>query len=420
MSKSILLLLLLIDITVPILACIILSTIFQSTALFEFMLFGLISGILFFIFQLINSDYDNFYLSHLNQKLRLTAISWIKVSFIMSLYLLIFVDVDFIDIRVLLIWFVLIPFMVLFLKYLVKPYLSKLSNFKLVIVGDYYQFSDSEIKRLTDKGYIVDFRKDISDKLESYDIHSSLFVINHEYQDSILNLTTIKHDIHAVDIDKFLELYLRKLSIHSNNENSLFDIRKYSTKNYIIKRIIDFVAFFLLFPILIIVCITTYLAMIKQSPGKLIFHQSRVGYKRKKFVLKKIRTMYYDSEHSLYTKDDDERVYSFAKILRRMRLDELPQLYNVLVGDMHLSGPRPEWDLLDQDYNSSIKYYNLRSLVRPGITGWAQVMFRYGLDTDDASEKLMYDLYYIKNWTVWLEIEIIIRTIIIILYKKGI
>ena len=99
--------------------------------------------------------------------------------------------------------------MVLFLKYLVKPYLSKLSNFKLVIVGDYYQFSDSEIKRLTDKGYIVDFRKDISDKLESYDIHSSLFVINHEYQDSILNLTTIKHDIHAVDIDKFLELYLR-------------------------------------------------------------------------------------------------------------------------------------------------------------------------------------------------------------------
>ena len=160
--------------------------------------------------------------------------------------------------------------------------------------------------------------------------------------------------------------------------------------------------------------------MIKQSPGKLIFHQSRVGYKRKKFVLKKIRTMYYDSEHSLYTKDDDERVYSFAKILRRMRLDELPQLYNVLVGDMHLSGPRPEWDLLDQDYNSSIKYYNLRSLVRPGITGRAQVMFRYGLDTDDASEKLMYDLYYIKNWTVWLEIEIIIRTIIIILYKKGI
>ena len=81
MSKSILLLLLLIDITVPILACIILSTVFQSTALFEFMLFGLISGILFFIFQLINSDYDNFYLSHLNQKLRLTAISWIKSKF---------------------------------------------------------------------------------------------------------------------------------------------------------------------------------------------------------------------------------------------------------------------------------------------------------------------------------------------------
>ena len=90
--------------------------VFQSTALFEFMLFGLISGILFFIFQLINSDYDNFYLSHLNQKLRLTAISWIKVSFIISLYLLIFVDVDFIDTRVLLIWFVLIPFMVLFFK----------------------------------------------------------------------------------------------------------------------------------------------------------------------------------------------------------------------------------------------------------------------------------------------------------------
>ena len=388
--------------------------------MFYFIFFGLITGALFSIFQFINTDYDNFYLIHLDQKLRLTVISWIKVSFIMSVYLLTFANIGFIDITVLVIWFIINPFTVLFLKYLIKPYISKSSHYKLIIVGDSYKFSDFEIKRLTDKGYLVDFCDEISTEFKKYDIDSSLFVINHQSQDTILKFTSIMQHGNIINIDRFLELYLRKLSIHSNNENFLFDVRKYSVKNYLIKRIFDFTAFFILFPLMLAVCLTTYIAMIIQSPGKLIFHQSRVGYNRKKFTLKKIRTMYYDSEHSLYTEDDDKRVYPFAKMLRKMRLDELPQLYNVLIGDMHLSGPRPEWDLLDEDYNLSIKYYNLRSIVRPGITGWAQVMFRYGLDSNDASEKLMYDLYYIKNWTVWLEIEIFIRTIKIILYKKGI
>ena len=119
------------------------------------------------------------------------------------------------------------------------------------------------------------------------------------------------------------------------------------------------------------------------------------------------------------TLKNDKRIYFFAKSIRQYRLDELPQLINIIRGDIHLVGPRAEWVKLSNKYSENINNYILRNMVRPGKAGWAQVLYQYGFDINVSKQKLMYDLYYIKNWAVWLELEICIKTIVVILDKKG-
>jgi lipopolysaccharide/colanic/teichoic acid biosynthesis glycosyltransferase len=145
----------------------------------------------------------------------------------------------------------------------------------------------------------------------------------------------------------------------------------------------------------------------------------RHGKNQNVFSLYKLRTMQINSDIHGNTVKNDQRIYSFAKILRKFRLDELPQMMNIIRGDMHLVGPRAEWVKLSDKYSENIDNYILRNVVRPGITGWAQVLYQYGFDINDSKQKLMYELYYIKNWTVWLELEICIKTIFVILDKKG-
>jgi len=129
--------------------------------------------------------------------------------------------------------------------------------------------------------------------------------------------------------------------------------------------------------------------------------------------------MHENAHFDPYTKKEDSRIFPFGKFMRKSRIDELPQLWNVLKGDMHLFGPRTEWCILVENYEKEIPYYHERHLVRPGISGWAQVMYPYGANTEDSRQKLMYDLYYISHWSVWLEIETIIRTIGVVMGRKG-
>jgi len=131
------------------------------------------------------------------------------------------------------------------------------------------------------------------------------------------------------------------------------------------------------------------------------------------FTLLKFRTMKVrDGEDDPYTRDNDIRITRVGRLLRLMRIDELPQIFNVLRGEMSLVGPRAEWSRIVADYEKKIPSYHLRHLVKPGITGWAQVNYRYGSDLDDAIEKLRYDLYYIKNYSLVLDIEILLKTIL--------
>lgn len=158
------------------------------------------------------------------------------------------------------------------------------------------------------------------------------------------------------------------------------------------------------------------------SPGPVLFRQVRTGKHEKEFVLYKFRTMRTDAETNtgaVWAQKDDPRVTTVGKFLRKSRLDELPQLFNVLMGDMSFIGPRPERPEFVEKLKEQIPYYSHRHFVKPGITGWAQIKYPYGASVEDALEKLRYDLYYIKNLSVTLDLLIFFETIKVILYSRG-
>jgi len=158
------------------------------------------------------------------------------------------------------------------------------------------------------------------------------------------------------------------------------------------------------------------------SRGPVFFGQERVGQHGKVFTLWKFRSMRHDAERftgPVWAKSTDDRVTRVGKYLRRTRLDELPQLFNILKGDMNLVGPRPERPHFVRELSEVIPFYHLRHTVRPGVTGWAQINYRYGNSVDDAIEKLQYDLFYIKNMSVLLDAYVIFDTVKTVLVRKG-
>jgi sugar transferase (PEP-CTERM system associated) len=159
------------------------------------------------------------------------------------------------------------------------------------------------------------------------------------------------------------------------------------------------------------------------SAGPVLYHQQRVGLHGRHFTVHKFRTMRMDAEAETgpvwASKAGDPRVTPVGKWLRRTRLDEMPQLWNVLVGDMSFVGPRPERPEFVADLTRKIPYYGQRHVVRPGITGWAQVRYTYGASVEDALEKLQYDLFYIKNLSIPLDLFIIFQTVKTVILRSG-
>ncbi|MBI5468412.1 MAG: TIGR03013 family PEP-CTERM/XrtA system glycosyltransferase [Deltaproteobacteria bacterium] len=158
------------------------------------------------------------------------------------------------------------------------------------------------------------------------------------------------------------------------------------------------------------------------SPGPVFFKQVRVGEKEKKFVLYKFRTMRQDAESktgAVWAQKNDPRVTALGKYLRKFRLDEIPQLYNVLKGDMSFIGPRPERPEFVEKLKEIIPYYSERHCLKPGVTGWAQIKYPYGASVEDAAEKLRYDLYYIKHLSLPFDLLIMLETTKVILFGRG-
>ena len=186
------------------------------------------------------------------------------------------------------------------------------------------------------------------------------------------------------------------------------------------KRVVDFsfalVALVLSLPVVLV----TWLLIRIDSPGPAIFTQPRVGLRGREFKIYKFRTMALDAEKAgTTTTKNDARITRLGGLLRKYRIDEIPQILNVLKGDMSMIGPRPEWTVCVQNYEGQLPCYHLRHLVKPGITGWAQVNYPYGEGLDDARNKLSFDLFYVAHPSIILDCSIILKTIYVLLGKVG-
>ncbi len=189
----------------------------------------------------------------------------------------------------------------------------------------------------------------------------------------------------------------------------------------IIKRILDFLFAVILGVIALILSPFIIMAIKLDSKGSVLFKQIRVGQNSKSFLAIKFRSMFASAENSgpQWAKPKDPRATKVGRFLRKTRLDELPQLWNILKGEMSFIGPRPERPEFVQELDKKIPHYQIRHLIKPGLSGWAQVNFPYGASIEDALEKLQYELYYLKNRSFILDLGIALRTIKTILQREG-
>ena len=189
-----------------------------------------------------------------------------------------------------------------------------------------------------------------------------------------------------------------------------------------LKRVLDILCAFILLIVAAPLLAVAALAIKLNSKGGALFRQERVGWHGKAFVLFKFRTMREDAEQAsgpVWSAVDDPRITEVGRWLRRFRIDELPQLFNVVRGEMALVGPRPERPHFVRLLNESVPYYDLRHCVKPGITGWAQVLYPYGASVEDAYEKMQYDLYYAKHMSLGFDLRVLIRTVLVVLFGRG-
>ena len=230
-------------------------------------------------------------------------------------------------------------------------------------------------------------------------------------------------------LESFYEAHWRHVPVHTIDPfwplQMGFQLARISPYHYL-KRVCDLLFSATLLLIFAPLFLLIFLLIWMENGRPAIFRQSRVGREGHIFMAYKFRTMFMRDQNGateeradLYTRKGDPRVTRVGRWLRKLRLDELPQLWNVFKGDMSLIGPRAEWVRCAEQYEKGIPFYHFRHLVKPGITGWAQVNYPYGESDEDAVEKLQYDLYYIRHYSLKLDAMIVLKTVHTMLFGKG-
>ncbi len=189
-----------------------------------------------------------------------------------------------------------------------------------------------------------------------------------------------------------------------------------------VKRVFDVFCATLLLVLAAPIMVVTAVLIKLESPGPMLYRQERTGLNGRSFSIAKFRSMRNDAEKDgkpVWASANDARVTRVGAVIRKLRIDELPQLFNVLVGEMSLVGPRPERPYFVEQLTQEIPFYALRHSVKPGVTGWAQVRYPYGATVEDSQEKLQYDLYYVKNHTLFLDLVVLMETVNVVLTGKG-
>jgi len=189
-----------------------------------------------------------------------------------------------------------------------------------------------------------------------------------------------------------------------------------------VKRIFDIVGALILLVLTLPIMVITGILILLESGGPMLYLQERVGQGGRLFNVIKFRSMRTDAEKDgkpRWASAKDDRITRVGKVIRKIRVDELPQLFSVLSGDMSLVGPRPERPYFVDKLTQEIPYYAVRQSVKPGVTGWAQVRYHYGASVEDSAEKLQYDLYYVKNHTLFLDLVVLFETVGVVVMAKG-
>jgi sugar transferase (PEP-CTERM system associated) len=230
--------------------------------------------------------------------------------------------------------------------------------------------------------------------------------------------------IEVLDGNSFYEMLTGKLIVDAINPSWLIFSKGFhkSITRRVVKRSVDLLlsVFFLVLFLPLILLIALLIKI--DSKGPIIFSQERIGQNKKIYRMHKFRSMVDDAETlsgPVWAEDDDPRTTRVGKIIRKWRFDEIPQLWNVLKGDMSFIGPRPEREHFVDQLEKIVPFYGERHTVKPGISGWAQISYGYGASMEDAIEKLNYDLFYIKNMSFFMDLMIVLRTIKIVLFRKG-
>ncbi len=230
--------------------------------------------------------------------------------------------------------------------------------------------------------------------------------------------------VEVTDLSTFFERETGQVQLDCLNPSWLVfsDGFAHGSYKYIVKRIFDIVASLVLLAATLPIMIVTALLIYLETGLPILYRQERVGEFGRTFNILKFRSMRQDAEAGgvpQWAKKDDDRITGVGRAIRLLRIDELPQIFNVLKGDMSFVGPRPERPFFVKNLAKEVPYYLSRHTVKPGITGWAQISFRYGASIDDAVKKLQYDLYYAKNHSLFLDLLILLQTAQVVLFGKG-
>lgn len=390
---------------------------------------GGMAGLMFVMFTQLLGGYSRFVDRSIAKKMEIVFKTWAFNVLLLMFIAYLNLAVQGLARSVILVWVVLTPIVILLVKLIINRTVEKNST-TVVVLGKGYEFTDFDIARLE--------RQKITliklDSIDPKDLKEQVTALSADYL--LMNLSKIAGNkliqeltnldlkgVRLISLNHFMETFLRKCYIPYDSTDLAYleHISTYNRLNYLLKRAFDIASAVTLGVITIPVLAYAALKIRRESPGPIIFSQERVGRSGQEYIIYKFRSMHVDAEKdgAQFAQVDDPRAYDFGAFMRKTRIDELPQLWNVIKGDLHFVGPRPERKVFTDQLEEEIPYYNERHLVSPGITGWAQVLYPYGANTEDARQKLMYDLYYIKHWSIWLEIETLIRTVLVVLGRKG-
>ncbi len=329
--------------------------------------------------------------------------------------------------------------MIMFIYQMITFYI--LNNFmrmkkNVLIIGDHPQ--KGEILEMIEKNYeysqVIQMTDDDEGLLNLNNLTGLIFrkeigevAVLSKRDDRITNnLLRLKMEgLRVYDFYGFYEEVEGKVAVEALDEEKLlldngFDIYHNSFQKRI-KRSLDVVLSLIVGIVTLPIMLLSMIIIKTESKGPVFFVQERVGFDNRPFKIVKFRSMriHDENEHSKYAGKNDSRITGYGRVMRKTRIDELPQIWNVLKGDMSFIGPRAEWSKLSEEYEEKIAFYPLRHSVKPGLTGWAQVSYPYGAGLEDMKIKLMYDFYYIKHQSLSLDVKIIFKTIRTVLFGKG-